>query len=147
MEDKKTNHVVIVKSLVINERGEVLFVKRNFEERPDLHGKWEFPGGKVDFGEQPEHTAIREAKEETGYHVEVRKLLPKLMNFSKNMDGTNHTLTLICYLCELIGGSESLTDDGVSEIKWFDIENVPQEQECLPGTIDFLTIYRGIGKR
>lgn len=33
-------------------------------KRPE--GYWEFPGGSVDFGEEPQDAAIREALEETG---------------------------------------------------------------------------------
>lgn len=36
---------------------------------PALAGGWEFPGGKVEPGESPEHAAVREAREELGVEV------------------------------------------------------------------------------
>ena len=143
---KQTKHTTIVKSLVVNEKGEILFVRRKWEERPDVHDKWEFPGGKLEFGEQPEHTAKRETMEESGYKVKVKALLPKLVTFSKEFPEENRQLILVCYICELISGEKSLKDHGVSEIKWFKLDQAPKEFECLPGTIDYLNVYRSLQK-
>jgi ADP-ribose pyrophosphatase YjhB (NUDIX family) len=44
--------------LVLNEKGEVLFMFRR--------GKWDLPKGKVDAGETLEDCALREVEEETG---------------------------------------------------------------------------------
>ncbi|MFM2096436.1 MAG: hypothetical protein RIS70_3560 [Planctomycetota bacterium] len=40
-----------------------------------LAGLWEFPGGKVEHGEQPADAAIRECREETGLEVTLVELL------------------------------------------------------------------------
>ena len=47
---------------------------------------------------------------------------------------------LLCYVCKLKGGETSLEDHGVSEIKWFDIEEA-KKLKCLPGTLEFLDYY------
>ena len=45
--------------LVLFNRDRILLLKRK-------NGLWEFPGGRVEWGENPESCAIRETKEETG---------------------------------------------------------------------------------
>ena len=78
--EKTRNQFIIAKSLVVNDKGEVLFVRRKRKFHKEAHNKWEFPGGKIDFGESPEDTTKREAKEETGYSVEIDYLLPKILS-------------------------------------------------------------------
>lgn len=49
------------------EDGEVLLIYRDDE------GHWEVPGGKVEDGESPTQTAVREAEEEIDVEVELEK--------------------------------------------------------------------------
>ena len=74
MEDKPKKQFIIIKSLVTNSEGKILFVRRKREWHAEAHNKWEFPGGKVDFGEHPRHTAVRETKEESGYDVTISNI-------------------------------------------------------------------------
>lgn len=145
--EKIRNQFTIVKSLVINKEGEVLFVRRKKEELKQAHNKWEFPGGKIDFGEFPEQTAIREAKEETGYDVKVEYIIPKLLSSKWESPEREAQQILICYVCSLLGGEKIINDHGVSEIKWFKLNKIPEKEDCLPGTIDFLDIYAKIAKK
>ena len=141
-QEKQRKQFVIVNGLVVNKRGQVLFVRRERKWHKEAHNKWELPGGKIDFGENPEKTAIREAKEETGYNVRIEYLLPKILSSKWVAEDKESQQILICYMCRLNGGKKSLKDHGVNEIKWFDIAKVPNKKECLPGTIEFLNIYK-----
>lgn len=40
-------------------------------EPPELAGWWEFPGGKVEAGEQDEDALVRECREELGVEIEL----------------------------------------------------------------------------
>ncbi|MDP3093264.1 MAG: NUDIX domain-containing protein [bacterium] len=64
----------IVAGVVIKQDGKYLLAQEN---RPGtkVHGLWNFPAGKVEEGATIEKTAVKEAKEEIGYNVElIRKL-------------------------------------------------------------------------
>ncbi|MGW6457507.1 NUDIX hydrolase [Streptomyces sp. NPDC055078] len=52
----------------------VLMVRIGPSSRDD-HGRWMLPGGKIEHGEHPRDTVVREFKEETGYSVNVGRLL------------------------------------------------------------------------
>ena len=139
--DKPMKQFIIVKSIVLNDKGEVLFVRRKREWHAEAHDKWELPGGKIDFGEAPEETAVRETKEESGYASEVIALIPRIFSSKWEYHDRISQQILICYVCKLLGGSSSLNDNGVSEVKWFKLSHVPKKEDCLPCTIEFIDEY------
>jgi 8-oxo-dGTP diphosphatase len=58
----------VVAALIV--RGdEILICQRTRHQAKPL--KWEFPGGKIEFGEQPRDALRRELEEELGIHAEV----------------------------------------------------------------------------
>lgn len=145
MSEKK--QFFIVKGLVVDNQKRILFIRRKREFHKEAHNRWEFPGGKVEFGESPKNTAKREVKEESGYNIKVEYLLPKLLSSKWVSPERESQQILACYVCKLISGKSNLNDHAVSDIRWFDIKEVPKDFECLPGTIDFLKLYlQGIHK-
>jgi len=60
---------VIVAAGVLIEGGRVLLTQR--KKGSHLAGAWEFPGGKVEAGEDPRDALVRELKEEIGIDVTV----------------------------------------------------------------------------
>ena len=64
---------VIVSAAVIFERGCVLLSQR--KSGTHLSGAWEFPGGKVETGEDPREALRRELREELGIEVTVGEIV------------------------------------------------------------------------
>ncbi|TMJ45704.1 MAG: (deoxy)nucleoside triphosphate pyrophosphohydrolase [Alphaproteobacteria bacterium] len=68
------NLVLVAACALVDTDARVLLAQRP-AGRP-MAGLWEFPGGKLDAGERPEDTLIRELKEELGIAVEENCLAP-----------------------------------------------------------------------
>ena len=81
---------------------------------------WEIPAGKIEPGENPKESAIRELKEETGYSAQSMKLLHK---FYTSAGFSNQKIYI--YLAEnLTSGSQDFDDDEFIEAKEFSLNEV-----------------------
>ena len=65
--------IIPVTCAIIFHQGKVLAAKRSM--KMDLPGKWEFPGGKVEVGENPKDCLLREIKEELSIDLEIFEAL------------------------------------------------------------------------
>ncbi len=134
---KKTKQITVFSGCVVKD-GKVLMSLRSEPECPAAHMKWEFPGGKADFGETPEECVAREILEETGVEVKVIKLLPEVWTSYWEYDwGTQQTLCFV-YLCEFVSQTEVEKDHHVEKIEWIKIEDI-KELPSLPGSNEVLT--------
>jgi 8-oxo-dGTP diphosphatase len=66
--------LLVAACVLVDGEGRVLIAKR--PEGRSLAGLWEFPGGKVEEGESPEHALIRELAEELGIEIASADLAP-----------------------------------------------------------------------
>lgn len=57
-------YLLITKLIVVNDEGKVLTMRRS-EDAPRRPWTWDFPGGIVEYGEQPLESMLREAVEES----------------------------------------------------------------------------------
>jgi len=115
----------IVVAIIRNDAGDVLLAKRNQPQTPEIHGKWEFAGGGVNFGEDPTDSLKREVREEIGIDVEVGRLLPKVISDIQKFDnGDELQVLVLSYECRIISGVPKSTDEEVGEVKFFSIDEI-----------------------
>ena len=86
--------VLVAAVALVDPDGRVLLAQR--PEGKHLAGLWEFPGGKVEPGERPEATLIRELHEELGISVKEDCLAP--LTFASHAYETFHLLMPL-YIC------------------------------------------------
>lgn len=99
----------VVAGILINDNNEILIAKRKIDK--SMGGYWEFPGGKIEDGETPKESLIRELKEEMNINIKI------IEYFGESIyDYVDFKINLIAYICEITEGEISLTDH--SEIKW-----------------------------
>lgn len=68
-EQKERPQVVLVnRCMVYNDKGEILLIRRSEKDR-NYPGLWEFPGGKLEEGQDVSHALEKEVLEETGLFV------------------------------------------------------------------------------
>ncbi len=135
------NQAAIVVALITKEKGEVLLGKRNEPYLPELHEKWEFPGGHIDFGEDAETALVREVKEETGLDVKIIRLLPKIYSNIWKIKNKDCQAILIAFHCEAIGGILKSDNVEISELKYFKPEDI-NYQNCLPKTKEIIDLLK-----
>jgi 8-oxo-dGTP diphosphatase len=88
---------------IIWKEGQVLIARRKSEKT--LGGFWEFPGGKIEEGENPESALKRELKEELGMNVLIRR------HFGTNIhEYENLKIQLMAYACDFVSATFQLTD-------------------------------------
>ena len=101
---------------IIEHNGRVLAAQRS--EFMSLPLKWEFPGGKIDDGENPEECLIRELTEELNINVAVEFLLPPV-----NHDYTNFFVMLHPFICTIVSGKIILHEH--KAIVWLSPQELP----------------------
>ena len=91
--------LLVAACTLVDADGRVLLAQR--PEGKSLAGLWEFPGGKVDPGETPEETLIRELREEIGIETKAACLSP--LTFASYAYEDFHLLMPL-YVCRLFWG-------------------------------------------
>jgi len=122
MEPKQ--HAVVL-ALIQNDVGEILLARRNEPALTHAHKKWEFIGGGINFGEDPETAIKREVKEEAGVDVEIVRLLPKVLSHIWNLEKGQQQVLLLHFECKIVGGTLSPgLDQEISELKYFSMDEI-----------------------
>ena len=95
-------HVEVVGAVIVRD-GRVLCAQRG--SGTALAGMWEFPGGKVEPGEQPRDALVRELTEELHCDVAVGDFLTTTVH-----EYDFATISLTTFICEIVAGEPELTE-------------------------------------
>lgn len=141
-------NIVVGFALVVKD-GKVLMQQRNDPGNAGFHGKWEFPGGGIDFGETMHENIIRETKEECGLDVQVERLL-QYVHIEPNQGQTRpYQVILLPFVCSVVGGEVAACDREVMDVKWVPVDDILEQElvgnnasmmeQLLPELKQFLT--------
>lgn len=132
---KKVGHDAIFMpcvGAVIYENGKILLQKREDD------GKWATHGGSMELGETQLQTLERELKEE----INIKPINPELMgiytgkNFYCEYPNEDKIYDVLCvFLVQEYEGNLQKDEEEVTELKWFDLENLPKEINSSDGLI------------
>jgi len=110
---KKT--VRVVGAVIYNEQNEILCGLRSPEMSPP--NLWEFPGGKIEEGENPEETLVREIQEELGCTIEVYEKIEEVHHEYPNL-----VVNLLTYKAKIVEGEPKTKEH--AELKWMPLQEL-----------------------
>jgi 8-oxo-dGTP diphosphatase len=129
--------LLVVACALIDTDGRVLIAQR--PQGKSMAGLWEFPGGKVEAGETPEQTLIRELQEELGVTTRPACLAP--LTFASHAYEKFHLLMPL-YICRRFEGLP--TGKEGQALKWVrprDLRNYPMppaDEPLIPILADLI---------
>jgi ADP-ribose pyrophosphatase YjhB (NUDIX family) len=100
------NPIPVVCCLIINEKDEVVLIKRKFDPAA---GKWAFPSGYMEIDQSPESAAIAEMKEETGLDGQVIRLI----GYKMSPNPFYEKVVAFGFLMKVVGGELKAGDDAI----------------------------------
>lgn len=127
--------VLVAAVALIDPDGRILLAQR--PEGKSMAGLWEFPGGKVEAGESPEATLIRELDEELGIEVKEACLAP--LTFASHRYEDFHLLMPL-YVCRRwsgnVRGREGQALKWVRPTRLREFPMPPADEPLIPHLID-----------
>jgi 8-oxo-dGTP diphosphatase len=134
----KPRRIVLVAACVLVDTDRRVLIAQRPEGKA-MAGLWEFPGGKVEQGETPEETVIRELQEELGVTTQVPCLAP--LTFASHTYDDFHLLMPL-YVCRRYEGiARGLEGQAVKWVRPKDLRGYampPADEPLIPFLIDLI---------
>ena len=121
---KKTIHVV---AAILIQDGRLLATQRGYGPWKDW---WEFPGGKVEQGEEPREVLRREMQEELAVDIEAGKLVA-----SVEYDYPDFHLSMLCFRCRVVADRLTLLEHEAA--RWLSQEELDAVR-WLPADVEVI---------
>ncbi len=121
---------VAVGTIIDAGNSRVVLIRRSIEPG---YGRWVFPGGYVDRGEEVEEAALREAREECGLDVRLDGLVGVYSYAGR-------TPIIIAYAATIVRG-ELVAGDEALEARLFGPLEIPWNELAFPSTREALEDY------
>ncbi|WP_207737630.1 (deoxy)nucleoside triphosphate pyrophosphohydrolase [Clostridium sp. D43t1_170807_H7] len=108
--------IIKVVAAILQKEDKILIARK--KQGKPLAGYFEFPGGKIEEGETPEESLIRELMEEMNIKIAVKEYIGE----SVYDYGNNKVISLLGYTAEIIDGEIKLSDHDIYE--WVTLEQI-----------------------
>lgn len=130
-----TDYKVIVCGIITNAQGQILLCRRSPDKK--LGGYWEFPGGKLEHGEELIPALRRELQEELGIQIDNEELL-----LAKPHVYPHGAVLILFYLCRHVSGDIQLVDHDAC--KWVTKSELNQESGLLPANAEINSLLKDL---
>lgn len=121
-----------VVAAVIKKDDKIFITRRGYGEFINM---WEFPGGKVESGEEREEALHREIKEELELEIDNLIYLTTV-----EYDYPTFHVTMHCYTCEISGGTMKMNVH--NDVKWVTLDEIENEK-WIPADVAVIKHIKG----
>ena len=132
--DMKREKIEVVAGILVNDFNKVLVAQRN--DKSAFAGKWEFPGGKIQLGENPKQCLIRELYEELSINIKINEFIEKLDYSYSSFD-----VSINFYKASIVCGHINLNVH--QKYKWVQLDEI-HSLDWLPANYEILNILHKI---
>ncbi len=117
-----------VGGVIVSPNKKIFLAQRGPQAKNEV-GKWEFPGGAVEYGETTKDALVREIYEEYAFEIEVISLLTVTDHIISQEK--QHWVSP-SYLCTVKSGKPLIVEpEKCSQIGWFTLQEIEKKQLSL----------------
>lgn len=96
--------------------------------RREVFVLWDLPGGAIEKGESPAEAAVRECREETGYEIQLDRMIGQYLHPS--VYGMGDQLTY-AFRAHIVGGASRRSSLETTGMRWFALNEFPRGLQPL----------------
>jgi 8-oxo-dGTP diphosphatase len=122
--------MLLVTAAIIIKEDKILIAQRSKEDKLSL--KWEFPGGKLEYGETPQACLKREIMEELNLNIEVLGFMGSCI-----YDYGARKIELMAYKAQIISGDLKLNVH--HDAKWIRVNEL-KDYDLAPADVELADI-------